>query len=474
MRAILIITLLAIAQLGLQAQAQVSLKDIHELLQTNSYVSQSNSNMLALADEQYSFFKSQLKPSITLGAEIPNYQKTSAAITQPDGTIAFQSISQSNAFIGLNVQQVITATGATVFASSGLSRFDDYSQSFNSYNGMPIRLGIVQPIFGFNRWKYDKDIASLQHQEAQRQYDLDTEQSMMDATRLYFDILVAEENLKIAQTNLSANQKLIAIADERLKLGKISKDEKLQLDIELNQAELSSTQAAYVRQNAVQALYTFLSMDTPDNDMVFEVPAVSAMNIDIAQLQNSSIAFRPENIAMMRTIAEARSELDRVSTEFGPKISVSATYGLARGSDQISEIYTDPLDQQSANVSVSIPILDWGRKKSAQNQARIKRQEAEASLAQTQLEVANNVEQLAMRMLNLQDEVSILKNIMDKAQQRYEISNERYVLGDISIMHLTIAQREKDQTQRNYINGLRQYWLTYHQIKTLTGVDIIQ
>lgn len=473
MRVIIVLIIAVSFQLIAIAQTKVNIADIHQLLLQDSYTAQRNNNMLALADEQYDFFKSQLKPSLSLGAEIPNYQKTSAAITQPDGTIAFQSISQSNAFVGLNIQQVISATGGTIFASSGLSRFDDYSQSQRRYNGVPVRLGFVQPIMGYNRWKYDKSIASMQYQEAQRQYGLDTEQSLMDATRLYFDILVAEENLKIANANLSANQKLISIADERLKLGKISKDEKLQLDIELSQAELSTAQAEYVRQNAINALYTFLSQPAPDMDIVFEVPAVSEMNIDIAELQNSSIAFRPENIAMMRTIEEARSELDRVSTEFGPKISVSAAYGLARGAEDIGEVYTDPFAQQSANVSISIPILDWGKKKSAQNHARIKRKEAEAYLAQTQMEIANSIEQLALRMINLQNEVAVLKSIMVKAQQRYEISNERYVLGDISIMHLTIAQREKDQTQRNYINGLRQYWLTYHQIKTLTGVEII-
>ena len=54
---------------------------------------------------------------------------------------------------------------------------------------------------------------------------------------------------------------------------------------------------------------------------------------------------------------------------------------------------------------------------------------------------------------------------------RFEISRQRYVLGDISITDLTIAQREKDQAQRDYIDTLRNYWFAYFQLRKLTGYD---
>ena len=69
---------------------------------------------------------------------------------------------------------------------------------------------------------------------------------------------------------------------------------------------------------------------------------------------------------------------------------------------------------------------------------------------------------------------SILKSIMDKADERFIISNERYVLGNIDITNLTLAQREKDQAKRNYINALKAYWGNYFQLRLLTGFDVNQ
>jgi outer membrane protein TolC len=57
------------------------------------------------------------------------------------------------------------------------------------------------------------------------------------------------------------------------------------------------------------------------------------------------------------------------------------------------------------------------------------------------------------------------------AQERFEIIKESFVLGAISITDLTLAQREKDQTAREYIFTLSQYWQNYYELKTMTLYD---
>lgn len=458
---------------NVRSQGEVTLSDIHKSVIENSFASSTAANQVAMAEQGFNLYKSQLKPGLNLTADIPNYSKTSAPVTQPDGSIAFQSIRQASSNVGLSASQVLSATGGTIFATTQLNRFDDYSNNFQQYNGIPIRVGIIQPILGFNPWKYRKTIEPLLMEEANRNYSIKLEEALTTATTLYFNVLAADQDLQIAKTNQSVNENLLSITIERLQLGKVSKDEKLQLEIELNQAKLSVSQASFQKQRAKAALYTYLGEKMP-TDVTFATPSNNDVKeIDIAALMAAYTMHRPETVAYQRSIAQAESDIAESNALFGPSANLIASFGLARGSESLSEIYSDPFTEQSANLILSIPILDWGQRKSAVTQAKIKKLDVQASFEQQLLELENNIEQRAYRLLRLKNEIELLKEIMDKADERFNISNERYILGNIDITNLTLAQREKDQTKRDYVNALRTAWVTYYELRALTGYDII-
>ena len=216
---------------SISAQGSVDLDGILSSVLSESYSATAAKNQLEIADANYDFYRSQLKPNVSLRASIPNYSKTSTPVIQPDGTISFTSIQQANSSLSLFATQVIPATGGTLFLNSDIQRFDDLSLDGKAFNGNPIRLGINQPLFGFNPWKYQKDIQSLAKEESLLNYNISIEESLGLATDLYFNILIAKQNLEIANTNEQVNEKLLSITEERLVLGKVSKDEKLQLSL---------------------------------------------------------------------------------------------------------------------------------------------------------------------------------------------------------------------------------------------------
>jgi outer membrane protein TolC len=57
------------------------------------------------------------------------------------------------------------------------------------------------------------------------------------------------------------------------------------------------------------------------------------------------------------------------------------------------------------------------------------------------------------------------------AQLRYEITKQRYLIGKISITDLNLAQQEKDQNSRGYINALLSFWNAYYTVRRLTLYD---
>ena len=166
-----------------------------------------------IAQSRWQFHRANLRPGVTLDLLAPNFSKTSREIIQPDGSIAFQSVSQNNSTISLGIQQQLKSTGGTIFVSSQLQRFDDFSLDSKQYNGVPIRVGFIQPLFGFNELKWDDTIEPLILNEADRKYIVDMEDIHLRGTIAYFDLLESKVNEHIARTNTDVNNKLLEIAN---------------------------------------------------------------------------------------------------------------------------------------------------------------------------------------------------------------------------------------------------------------------
>ena len=72
----------------------------------------------------------------------------------------------------------------------------------------------------------------------------------------------------------------------------------------------------------------------------------------------------------------------------------------------------------------------------------------------------------------------MLKNQLDLtakadviASEKYQIAQERYILGNLSITDLSIAFAEKDQAKRDFIGALRDYWTAFYRLRWLTLYD---
>lgn len=459
---------------AVKSQDIITLEAVLKQVEEQSFAVKTAGYQMEIAQQANRFYRSQLKPTVGLWGSLPNYSKTSSPIVQPDGSVSFQSIRQANSTLSLYAEQVISQTGGTIFLNTDLQRFDNFDTDFKQYNGIPVRLGIRQPLFGYNRWKYQKRIQPLLLQEAQKTFNTQLEEALGQASSYYFDILIAKQNLDIAQTNETVNQNLLTITEERLRLGKVSLDEKLQLEIELNVAKLSVSRANNQVEQAIARLNTFLGSTANTTNTTYEEPPMMAeTTINMANLFNSYRQNRPEVIAYKRSLHQAKNDIAQAKDRYGFQANIQASIGLAKGAETIESIYQNPFDEQQFTLSLQVPILDWGKKDAAIQQIKLQQENTIATYDQQLLELENNIRQMAAVFTRLQNDISLLKEIMDKADERFNISNERYILGNIDITNLTIAQREKDQAKRNYINALKSYWGSYFQLRLLTGFDIV-
>ncbi len=424
---------------------------------------------LAISSAEYQLYKANLRPTIGLDALLPNFINTSTQVTQPDGSIAFQRVSQNNSSLSLYANQNIGLTGANVFVQSDLQRFDNFSTDIKQYNGVPFRIGIVQPLFAFNPLKWQKRILPLRLKEQTYAYNIAVEDAKWQTSQLFFDIIGAKTLKDIAQTNKEVNENLLLIAQQRFELGKTSENEVLQLEMELKRAILTEAQAGNQEAQAIQALETFLNtQQLSSKDFVLpEAPAQRIIDMD--QLILKAKENRPEIIQYQRELLEQKRQLASTRSDYGIQSNVLALFGWARGSENIEDIYQNPFNEQQIRFNISVPIYDGGKRREAMKIARLNQELIETTNQQNLLNLENEIRNAAMRFIQAQQDILILEEIKSLATDRFDISNQRYTLGKISITELTLAQREKDQIHRDYVSALRNYWTSLYQLRTLTG-----
>lgn len=452
-----------------QAQQSISLEDI--LIQTKNNVASIKMARtdMEIASAQFEFYKAELKPTIGLDLLLPNFINTSAQVTQPDGSIAFQQVTQNNSSISLFANQNIAHTGGQVFVQSDLQRFDDFSSDTKQYNGVPIRFGFIQPLFRFNRFKWQKKVLNVLQKETISAYNVAVEDALWRATVLYFDVLLAQANREIASTNKGVNEKLVEITQERHELGKTSRDELLQIEMSLKAAILSENQAQNEVEQALDLMYTFLGGQT-ESKITCQIPSLPPRrSLDSPKLVQMAIANRPEILRYQRELIEGDQQIAQTRSQYGISAELFAGFGFARGSENIQDIYRSPFDEQQVRFSVSVPLVDWGRKEEAVKIANLRKANIQERVTQETLELENQVRTKIAQFEQVQNDLVLLQEIKEVAEERFDISNQRYTLGNISITDLTLAQREKDQSLRDYIQALQVYWSTYYELRTLCG-----
>ncbi|RYF98833.1 MAG: TolC family protein, partial [Chitinophagaceae bacterium] len=309
-------------------------------------------------------FKSNYQPQLSLEGVLPGYTKTYSQVQQPNGTILFQPVHFDNSSLTLNFSQSIAATGGTIFGTTQLQRFTDFDRDNILYNGIPYGIGYTQPLLQFNSLKWDKKIEPLKYNESKQTFIETQEKISITVTEYFFDLLLAQVNLNIAELNFTNTKRILGIADTKFELGKISKNEILQLQLEVLNAQKAVGTAKRDVEIATLNLRSYTGIEG-DNRIKLEMPAVVAqMSVVAEKVLAQAFENRSDAIGFIRRLAEAKRDVARAKGENGLKATLRANLGFSNAGMNVFDVYRNPRSQQSVEIQLSIPVMDWGRSKS--------------------------------------------------------------------------------------------------------------
>jgi outer membrane protein TolC len=422
---------------------------------------------------QYRYYKSNYNPQLRLEGSLPSYYKRVNQIPQQDGTFRYIPVEQTNNFVNLGLQQPLQWTGGVISANSSLGYFKDFNDPTSlaeQWSGTVMNIQLNQPLFSFNTLRWDRKTEPLRYEESKREYIEQMEFISREAVSRFFNVLQAQINLQIATFNLANNDTIYKIEQGRYNIGTTSQDKLLQVELQLLRSRQDVAQATLDQETARLQLRTYISL-TEGESFALSLPEfIPSFDVTVDEALEHArknraayIAFERRRIEADREVAEARGQ--RFQTE------LTAAFGLNNNGLMLDDVYTDPSELQQFNLTLSVPVLDWGRNKSRMRTAIANKKLNDYIIAQDEInfeqEVMTQVRQF--EMLRLQ--IEITKKADEVATERYNVAQNRYLIGKIDITNLNIALTEKDDAKRSYIQALKSFWTAYYDLRRLTLYD---
>ncbi len=451
----------------------MTLDEVIELASQQSLDAFINKNMYLSSYWEFRYFKADRLPSLTLDATPFNYNRSVQKVYNFDeNRDEFVERQSFDSDLSLLLNQNVGLTGGQVFAQSNLSVTQKLgNDKVSSFSSTPFMIGYSQNINGYNELKWKAKIEPIKFEKAKKQFIQDQEDLALKATRLFFDLLDAQIEVTISETNQANADTLYTIGKGRFQVGTVTQDELLDLELSYMNAQLALTKAKLQLDRAEAQLNSFLGQDK-NTRIECSIPTdLPELQIDALKAVDKAMTNNPEIINQQQRLLSEDERVKIAQSETGISGDVFALYGLNQNAENFDGVYKDPLDQQRLRIGVNIPILDWGRRKGQLSMARSNREAVRLSINQEKIDFEQNVIMNVMEF-NLQGMQVMNSSKADTiAQMKYDVTQQRFLIGKQDITRLNIARTDREQARRAYINSLRSYWNYYYSIRSLTLFD---
>lgn len=356
-----------------------------------------------------------------------------------------QNVNLANAGLLPNVSGTFTQNNN--IQNSKQTRTDGTVQELNNArnNSMNYGVNLGWTIFdGFRMFaRYD------QLQELQKQGE--TELKLMILTRVtdvmttYFDLVQQQQMLTALDTAIVISKQRVTVADNRFKIGKASKLEVLNAQVDLN-----TDQTNYLRQkesfeNTKTYLNELLARDLTTQFKVIDVVTIDE-KLKLADLMNLASQQNPQIQLALINKRVAELNLKQVKGARYPQVAVNTGYIFSNSESSLGFAKTNDSHGLNYGISASINIFNGFLQNRREKVAKLQIDNSQILIDQQTQAINSQLISAYQTYLTNLELVELEARNEEIAKQNLDITLEKYRIG-------TITQLEVRTAQLNYVNA---------------------
>ena len=385
-----------------------------------------------------------------------------------------ESFASSGTF---SISQPIIWTGATVSLNNKFGWQNNKSSitggvdNDNSAYSNDLYLSVTQPLFRYNRIKFDLKNIELDYENALINYALQRLNLENSITNQFYSVYTAKNSLEISKAELKDAEANYNIIKNKVDADLSTKDELYQAELNLATARSTVDNRIVSLENAKDDFKKILGIGLETSiDIIAHVTA-QPVTVDLGKAIENALNSRLE----LKQREISRTELDlqmkqiKETNSFNGELSLSI--GIIGDNERLGDIYKTPTNNPRVALSFNVPIFDWGERK-----ARIKAQEIAIEMHNLETDEEKKAIEIAIRksyrnLNNLLTQISIAEKSVQNAQLTYDLNAERYRNGELTGMEMNQFQTQLSNKKMSYVSTIIEYKKELLNMKILTLYD---
>lgn len=453
---------------------QLTLQQTIDRAQKSSFEIFKAKNLYLNEELDFADFKMGLRPQLDLQITPINYSRSITEVYNSE-LMKYEpvEIQRLTSTYNLGISQPVGFTGGNLSAYSSLTRSQQFSEAYSNnldFISTPFSISYYQNFAQLNTHKWKAKTEPLAFEQAKLEFIEQREEVSIKAVNLFFTLLVAQQNLAIAHLNSANADSLISIGKKRAKIGAISRDDLLNLELKQVNASINVAQSKNELENARLDICEFLEL--PLNS---EINCIAPNKVVLAQVnptiaQELAAKNNPDSHDLKRKLLLVqKQELEAKRKRYG--ITLNAGLGLNQNQDKFTEAFQDLLNRQNFKLSMSIPLIDW-----KENKRNIQRATLNKEITEKENKKIKNL--LMIEVAKKANEFNIKKIELNSAaradtisQHAYEATQQLFSLGKVNVISINESYNAMYSAQNRYLSALRNYWYYYYTIRKLCLFD---
>lgn len=288
-----------------------------------------------------------------------------------------------------------------------------------------------------------------------------------DATRVFNEVLIAQERVKFFGEIVALNQELFNISQQLFEAGAVPRLDALRAGVELRRALNDRTAEQRNLDAARKELNLLMGQPSDFVPQAIGPLLYTPSETDLERLKRTAMESRPDLKAVRAGLQSVERELAIARAErFFPEVALSVGYS--------NDLAIDGRDQRVLfGVAIPLPLLN--RRQGEIETALGARSQQMAAAAFVAARIDKEVAQAYERFVASQRIVEeFVKKIVPQQEENFRLLREGYEAGQFRLTDVLLGQREFIEGRLRYLDAAAQFNLFAVELERAIGAPLLE
>lgn len=335
-------------------------------------------------------------------------------------------------------------------------------------NTLNYGVGLGWTVFdGFGMFARYEQLKELQKQ-GENEFKLTVLTKVGEVMTTYFDLVQQQQQLKAYDTTMVISKQRVELAQNRFTIGKASKLEVLNAQVDLNTDETNLLRQKELYANTKIQLNEILARDTAADFIVSEEVSVDDKLL-LPELSALAEKQNPELQAQIINKRVTELQLKQVKSSRYPTIGVSTGYNFAESQSSLGFTSESYSRGWTYGFNASLNLFDGLNQNRNEKVAKIQIENSEYLIQQMNQTLRSSLAQAYQTYLTNLELTKLEARNEDIAQQNLQITLDKFRIGTITTLEFRTAQLNYINAKVRNSNAQFQAKLSEVSLKQLAG-----